>query len=296
MRAFVTGAHGFVGPWLVRHLKESGDDVVEADSAVDVTDASAIAASIAAARPDAVYHLAALANVAESWADPRQTFAVNATGTLNLLEAVRSLDPVPRVLLVGSAEVYGVATAERLPFREDCPLEPVTPYAASKVAAEYLGVQYHRGFGVPVVRARSFNHVGPGQSGAFVVADIARRVAQARRDGTDEVRVGNLSARRDFTDVRDVVGAYRLLVERGVAGDVYNVCSGNAVAIEELARTLLALAGADMRLVTDPELLRPVDVPVLVGDNSRIVETTGWRPQIPLEQTLSDVLAAFLDP
>lgn len=296
MRAFVTGGHGFVGPHLLAHLHESGDEVVAPDQdEVDLDDAAALGAAIAAARPDAIYHLAALAHVGQSWADPLRTFDVNAVGTLRVLEVARRLDPKPRVLLVGSAEVYGSVKPSDVPIREDHPLTPVTPYAASKVAAEYLGVQYHAGFGVPVVRARSFNHVGPGQSGQFVVADIARRIAEAARSGgSSTLLVGNLSARRDFTDVRDVVRAYRLLVCDGVAGEAYNVCSGLDVSIEQLVQLLLKLSGADLALETDPSLMRPVDVPVLVGDNSKLRNATGWAPEHSLEDTLRDVLADFV--
>ena len=291
MRAFVTGASGFVGPWLVRHLEAAGDDVVVAGHDVDVTDPKALRSAVEDAQPDAIYHLAALANVAESWDAPARTFEVNALGTLHLLEAARRCGPAPRVLLVGSAEVYGSAAPDQLPIDEATPLRPVTPYAASKVAAEYLGLQAHLAHGLPVVRARAFNHVGPAQSGSFVVADLAGRIVDAERTGSRTLRVGNLSARRDFTDVRDVVRAYRLLVDRGVPGEVYNVCSGADVAIEELARRLLALAGVELTLETDPELARPVDVPVLRGDPARIRAATGWRPDIPLDDTLRDVLA-----
>jgi len=291
MRAFVTGGHGFVGPHLIAHLVACGDDVIAPDQhELDLDDAAGLKRAVGAASPDAVYHLAALAHVGDSWADPLRTFAVNATGTLHVLEAARALDAPPRVLLIGSAEVYGAVTAQDLPLREDRPLVPVTPYAASKVAAEYLGVQYHAGFGLPVVRARSFNHVGPGQSGSFVVADIARRVAAAVRSGESEIRVGNLAARRDFTDVRDVVRAYRLLIERGEPGEVYNVCSGRDVAIEALVRRMLVLAGADLRLEPDPELLRPADVPVLRGDRSRLCNATAWEPEVSLDDTLRAVL------
>jgi GDP-4-dehydro-6-deoxy-D-mannose reductase len=290
MRAFVTGGHGFVGPWLVRHLEEQGDDVVAPGPDVDVTDAEGLARALAAARPDAVYHLAALASVAQSWDNPAATFEVNATGTLHLLEAARRLQPNPRVLLVCSAEVYGSVEPDRLPITEETPLRPVTPYAASKVAAEFLGLQAHLGHGLPVVRVRAFNHVGPSQAGAFVVSDLARRIAEAERDGAKVLRVGNLSPRRDFTDVRDVVRAYRLLVERGVVGEVYNVCSGHAIAIEELAHRLLRLAGTDLVIESDPELFRPVDVPVLLGDATRIRDHVGWEPTIPLDDTLNDVL------
>ena len=290
MRAFVTGGHGFVGPWLVRHLEEHGDEVVAPGPEVDVTDATALSESVAAARPDAVYHLAALASVAQSWDSPETTFEVNATGTLHLLEAARRLEPNPRVLLVCSAEVYGSVEPERLPITEETPLRPVTPYAASKVAAEFLGLQAYLGHGLPVMRVRAFNHVGPSQAGSFVVSDLARRIAKAERDGAKVLRVGNLSPRRDFTDVRDVVRAYRLLIESGVPGEVYNVCSGHAIAIEELAHRLLQLAGADLVIESDPSLFRPVDVPVLLGDPSRVRDHVGWQPSIPLDDTLRDVL------
>ncbi|MEY2567803.1 MAG: GDP-4-dehydro-6-deoxy-D-mannose reductase [Actinomycetota bacterium] len=293
MRAFLTGGHGFVGQWLIRHLESQGDEVVAPGPEVDVTDAGALAAAVTEARPDAVYHLAALANVSDSWRDPARTFEVNATGTLHLLEAARRVEPHPRVLLVCSAEVYGGAAPDQGPIGEDTPVRPVTPYAASKVAAEYLGLQAHLGYGVPVVRVRAFNHVGPSQSGAFVVSDLARRIAEAERDGAKVLPVGNLTPRRDFTDVRDVVRAYRLLVEGGTPGEVYNVCSGRAIAIEELAHRLLALAGIDLVLETDPALVRPVDVPVLLGDPSRIRDAVGWEPQIPLDDTLRDVLAEW---
>ncbi|MEY2467646.1 MAG: GDP-4-dehydro-6-deoxy-D-mannose reductase [Actinomycetota bacterium] len=295
MRAFVTGGHGFVGPHLLAHLASEGDDVVAPhQDEVDLDDADALKAAITAAAPDAIYHLAALAHVGESWADPMRTFDVNAVGTLRVLEVARHLDPVPRVLLIGSAEVYGTVTAADVPIGEDHPLRPVTPYAVSKVAGEYLGIQYHLGFGVPVVRARSFNHVGPGQSGQFVVADIARRIADAVRDGnTSALRLGNPAARRDFTDVRDVVRAYRMLVTKGAPGEAYNVCSGVDVAIGDLVQRLLALSGADLTVEIDPALMRPVDVPVLVGDNQKLRAQTGWTPAYSLDDTLRDVLAAF---
>jgi GDP-4-dehydro-6-deoxy-D-mannose reductase len=291
VRAFITGGQGFVGTWLTRHLEAQGDEVVAAGLEVDVTDADSVTQAVAAATPDVVYHLAALANVSDSWQDPARTFEVNATGTLHVLEAARRLGTNPRVLIVCSAEVYGRVGSDQLPIDEETPLRPVTPYAASKVAAEFLGLQAHLGHGLPVFRVRAFNHVGPAQSGTFVVSDLARRIAEAEHSGAKVLRVGNLSPRRDFTDVRDVVRAYRLLVEHGTPGEVYNVCSGQAIAIEDLAHRLLALAGADLILETDPALVRPVDVPVLLGDPTRIHDAVGWEPVIPLDDTLTDVLA-----
>ena len=297
MKVFVTGGHGFVGSYLIEHLRAMGDEVVAPhQNEVDLAEQAKLTDAVVAAAPDAVIHLAALAHVGESWKDPARTFAVNAVGTLHLLEAARRVTPAPRVLLIGSAEVYGPVQPADLPLTEEHKLNPVTPYAVSKVAAEYLGVQYHAGFGVPVVRARSFNHIGPGQAGRFVVADIAGRIAEAIKNGDkDPIKVGNLSARRDYTDVRDVARAYRLLVSEGAAGEAYNVCSGVDVSVETRAHRLLALAEVDLRIEEDPALMRPVDVPVLVGDNARLRAATGWQPEIALDDTLRDVLAAFLN-
>jgi len=291
VRAYVTGASGFVGHWLLEHLRASGDEVIAPE--VEITDAAAVTAALADARPDAVYHLAAVANVGESWGDPRQTFAVNAVGTLNLLEAARPLDPAPAVLLVCSAEVYGRVTSDELPLREDAPLRPVSPYAVSKVAAEYLGVQHHLAYGLPVVRARAFNHIGPGQAPTFVVSSLARQIAAAAIGGTGVVEVGNLTPRRDYTDVRDVVRAYRLLIEHGRPGEVYNVCSGEDVAVSDIAARLIALAAVDVELRVVDERVRDVDVPVLRGDPDRLVAATGWRRERSLDETLADVLSEW---
>ncbi len=288
MRAYVTGASGFVGGWLQRHLEACGDDVEVLGPEVDVADAPAVAAALVEARPDVVYHLAGLTQVAKSWEQPEETLRVNAGGTLSVVEAARGCARAPRVVVVSSAEVYGHGDGE--PLREESPLRPVTPYAASKVAAEFIGLQAHLGRGLDVVRVRPFNHVGPGQSSAFVVAALAARIAAAEASGTTSVPVGNLSPARDFTDVRDVVRAYRLLAAQGAAGEVYNVCSGRAVPISELAALLVSASGTKVELVEDPSLLRPVDVPVLVGDAAKLYALTGWRPEIPLELTLADVL------
>jgi len=293
VRAFVTGSHGFVGTWLCRHLRASGDEVLTAPAGLEITDAAAVRQVVTDARPDVVYHLAAFTHVGRSWAAPRQVMRVNVLGTLEVLEAARACAVAPCVLLVGSAEVYGVVKPDQLPLTEEAPLLPVTPYAASKVAAEFLGLQAHLGQGLAVIRVRAFNHVGPGQAESFVVSALARRIVEAQQTGSATLPVGNLSPRRDFTDVRDVVRAYRLLVQRGQPGEVYNVCSGRDVPVEHLARRMLDLAGADLRLVADPELERPVDVPVLRGDPSRLSAATGWEPEIGLDETLQAVLDAW---
>lgn len=290
MRALVTGANGFVGSWLTAYLRDQGDEVVAIDHEVPITDCAAVRAAVTAASPDAVYHLAALAHVGHSWSDPAEVLQVNALGTLYVLEAARACRTPPRVLIVSSAEVYGAVHENQLPLSEAAPLAPVTPYAASKVAAEYLGIQAYLAHGLAVVRVRPFNHVGPGQSSGFVVPALAARIAEAHRVGASSIPVGNLEARRDLTDVRDVVRAYRLLIEHGEAGAVYNVCSGRDVAIAEVAQRLLRLAATDLRLVPDPSLMRPVDVPVVRGDPTRIRDVTGWQPRITLDTTLRDVL------
>jgi GDP-4-dehydro-6-deoxy-D-mannose reductase len=291
VRAFVTGGQGFVGTWLGRHLESMGDECVLAGPEVDITDPSLIGPAIHDAAPDVIYHLAALASVADSWRDPATTFEVNATGTLRVLEAARTCAMPPTVLLVCSAEVYGTVTPDQLPLTEDAPLKPSTPYAVSKVAAEFLGLQAFLSYGLRVIRVRAFNHIGPGQAGSFVVSDLAKRVAALERDGGNRLRVGNTTTRRDFTDVRDVVRAYRLLVEQGKPGEVYNVCSGVDISIQHLIDRLLDLSGVPCEIEVDQDLIRPVDIPVLRGDPSRLRDATGWEPQIPLDQTLREILA-----
>lgn len=289
----MTGSDGFVGRWMMRHLAAIGDHAVALDPAVDVTDARGLREAVAAAAPESVIHLAAQASVAASWAEPDGAFAVNAVGTLHLVEAALACVRPPRVLLISSAEVYGIVSAEELPLGEDRPWRPVSPYAMSKAAAELVGLQAWLGRGLDVVRARPFNHCGPGQAPIFVVPSLARQVIDAVERGAGELRVGDVSVRRDLTDVRDVVRAYRLLLAHGRPGEVYNVCRGESVPIEDVARQLMALAGVDLPLVVDPDRLRPVDLPDLRGDPARLRSATAWVPEVPLEQTLSDVLASL---
>jgi GDP-4-dehydro-6-deoxy-D-mannose reductase len=293
MRALITGGKGFVGQWLAAHLKDCGDDVTVIDIETDVADGAALRRVMIEVTPDAVYHLAAMTHVGESWENPSQVLRVNVLGTAEILAAARSLESSVRVLVVSSAEVYGVVTPDQLPLREDTPTKPASPYAASKLAAEAVALQAWRGFGQPVVVVRPFNHIGPGQSPNFFVPALAKRIVEARRSGARSLPVGNLTTRRDFTDVRDVVVAYRLLVERGDLGTVYNVCSGRDVAMSEVARELLELSGAALTLETDPSLLRPVDVPVLRGSAELLTSATGWEPRIPLATTLADVLTSW---
>lgn len=288
----VTGSDGFVGFWLLRHLREMGDEVVELDPGLDITDRTALREAVGAARVDAVCHLAAQASVGGSWDDGGRTFEVNATGTLHLLDAAAACAAPPRVLLVSSAEVYGRISPNQLPVGEDQPLRPVSPYAASKAAAEMLGIQAWLGRGVEVIRVRPFNHTGPGQRPDFVVPSLARQIIGAAQSGAGALHVGNLVVRRDLTDVRDVVRAYRALLDRGTPGEVYNVCSGRSVGIDFIADRLLELAGANIPIVVDPDRVRAVDLPDLRGNPQRLADATGWAPEIDLNTTLADVLAA----
>lgn len=292
MRALVTGAGGFVGRHLTKHLSEAGDEVATTDFSIDridVTDPAAFLDLLARVRPEVIYHLAGASDVGGSWSAPHETFRSNADGTLNVLWAARKVG-VERILTIGSADVYGRVTPADLPLTEESPLRPVSPYAASKVAADAVAEQAFLGFGQQVVRTRPFNHLGPGQSDKFVAPALAARIVAAERSGELELRVGNLSPKRDFTDVRDVVRAYRLLVEHGRAGAAYNVCSGTAIAIEQLAVVMIDLSPADLELVSDPDLQRAIDIPVLVGDASRLHSDTSWRPEIPFDRTLADLL------
>ena len=293
MRAIVTGAGGFVGGHLVDHLSAAGDDVVATDRAnggPDITDTAELDRLFADAGADVVYHLAGQADVAASWRDPTGTFRANGEGTVAVLAAAAAAG-VDRVLVVSSAEVYGIVRSESMPITERTPLAPASPYAASKAAAEMAAIQWAAG-GLGVVRARAFNHLGPGQSERFVAPALAGRLVRAAAAGERSISVGNLEARRDFTDVRDVVRAYRLLALHGEPGAAYNVCSGVDRAIADIATMLLQRTDPQIALEPDPDLQRPSDLPVLRGDNAAIGAATGWAPEIPIETTLDDVVAA----
>jgi GDP-4-dehydro-6-deoxy-D-mannose reductase len=292
VKALVTGATGFVGRHLVACLEGHGDEVIATDRASggpDITNALATLQYITHAAPDVVYHLAGQSDVHRSWNNPIESYRANVEGVANVLAAAQAAN-VRRVVAVLSADAYGRVEEKDLPITEDTPFNPVSPYAASKAAAEYVCLQAHLGSGLDVVRARPFTHIGPGQSARFVAAALASRIAEAERNGLRSISVGRLDARRDFTDVRDVVQAYRLLALHGKSGEAYNICRGADVTIEEVARLLLARAHDPLTLVPDPALQRPADIPVLRGDPTRLVDATGWRPAIPLEQTLADML------
>jgi GDP-4-dehydro-6-deoxy-D-mannose reductase len=253
----------------------------------DVCDTETIGKEVRSAAPNAVVHLAAASSVRDSWDHPGEVWRVNAVGTANLLEAVRSAAPEARVLFASTGDVYG--RAHSVPTDEEAPVAPVSPYAASKAAAEIACSQARR-TGLDVVVARAFQHEGPGRDERFAVGSWTRQIADLEQTGGGALKVGDLSARRDISDVRDVCRAYRLLLDPRVPAGTYNVASGKAVSMEKVLDLLLTLARCPIEVEQDPARQRPVDVPVVWGDASRLRNVTGWTPQIPLEQTLADAL------
>jgi GDP-4-dehydro-6-deoxy-D-mannose reductase len=293
MRAIITGGRGFAGAHLAQELAARGNETIVLDrrDGFDVTDRDAVHHRFAALRPDVVYHLAALTHVGESWSAAHSVWRVNAEGTMNVLDAARDAS-VRRVIVVGSAEEYGRAAGTSPHLSEDAPLLPVSPYAVSKVAADYLALQAWLGHGLETIRVRPFNHTGAGQSPRFVIPALAARVARAERERTDAVVVGNLDAVRELLDVRDVACAYASLADNGAPGEVYNVCTGVGHRIGDVAERLLAMAARPLQLVVDPALTRPIETPRLVGDPAKLAAATGWRAEHALDATLQWVLDA----
>lgn len=302
MRALITGAGGFAGSWLVRACTDDGDEVVAlsrsptpADGApptvnVDLRNGDAVRAAVREARPDVVYHLAALSSVGQSWEQPARTMDENTATAVNVLEAIRHEAPGARVVWVSSCEVYGPPAA--LPVPESAPIAPVSPYAVSKAGAEMLAAVYAESFGLDLVRARPFSHSGPGQRPIFLLSSLTRQAAEGRLAGAGRLVVvtGNPDTRRDFTDVRDMVGAYRLLAASGVSG-VFNVASARSVSSAEQVQLLAELiAPVVVEHVVEPARVRAHEIMDLRGDPSRLSAATGWEPQIPLRQTMADTL------
>jgi GDP-4-dehydro-6-deoxy-D-mannose reductase len=276
----VTGAAGFVGGHLLAQL---GERAVAAEA--DVRDAAAVSAELRAVEPSAVVHLAALSSVGESWADPVETWRVNVLGTLHVLQAAA---PGTRILLASTGEVYG--RASELPASEDAPLDPVSPYGASKAAAELACAPARARDELEIVITRAFNTEGPGRDERFAIGSWARQIAELEQSGGGTLRVGDLSAKRDIVDVRDASRAYALLVDPAVAAGTYNIASGRAVGMQQVLDLLLGLAQCEIRVERDPERMRPVDLPELWGDPAKLHAATGWKAEIPLEQTLADTL------
>lgn len=312
LKALITGATGFVGSYLADYLKRNtamavyGTDARAASTLpphiverfdglyqMDVRDPIATHELFDMVRPDYIFHLAAQAHVPTSLHAPWETLETNIHGTLNVLESLRNHKKA-RVLMIGSADVYGVFAPEDLPLDENQPFNPANPYSVSKAAQELLSRQYHLTYHLDVIMTRPFNHIGPGQNKEFALPNFADQIVQMERGSMPPVlHVGNLSAARDFTDVRDVVRAYTLLIEKGEAGQVYNVCRGQAYELRELVEQLIRLAQVEVEIQIDSERLRPVEVPVIIGDASRLKSRTGWEAEIPIEKTLQDILTHF---
>jgi GDP-4-dehydro-6-deoxy-D-mannose reductase len=309
-RVLVTGVTGFAGSHLVDAMLRMGDveifgilrwrsrteNIEHFRSRVtllecDVRDSTSTRDALEAVRPDWIFHLAAQSFVPTSWNAPNESISTNALGQLNLFEAVRRIGIRPRIQIACSSEEYGLVHENELPIKETNPLRPLSPYAVSKVTQDLLGYQYFKSYGMDVVRTRGFNHEGPRRPNVFVASDFAWQISEVEKGRRDPILyVGNLDARRDFTDVRDMVMGYWLALEKGEPGEVYNLCSGKAYSIRQVLDLLLGMTECKITLRPDPRRLRPSDVPVLQGDNAKFRAATGWEPRIPFEQTLRDSL------
>lgn len=309
LKALITGVTGFVGSHMAEYLLDRDIEVYgtvrwrsRMENILPIThrihliecemkDPVSVRRALSAAEPDHIYHLAAQSFVPTSWSAPGETLDNNLIGELNLFEACRSLGLNPLIQVACSSEEYGQVYPDETPIKETNPLRPLSPYAVSKVAQDMLGYQYHQSYGLNVVRTRAFNHSGPRRGDVFVESNFAKQIASIEAGQQQPViKVGNLEAVRDFTDVRDMVRAYRLALTKGEPGEVYNIASGRAVSIGKLLELLLASADVKIEVEEDPARLRPSDVPVLLGDASKFRRQTGWVPTIPLEQTLEDLL------
>ncbi len=309
MRTLITGIAGFAGSHLAKELLDSGYQVYGTRlkgegkeklrgfikalsiSELDLRDAQAVRRYVRRIKPEIVFHLAAVSSIGLSFREPRMTLEVNLLGTVNLLEALRSVDNLKKALMVSSSDVYGPVKPSDLPIRETAPMLPVTPYGVSKAAADMAGYQYFRSYGMPIIRVRAFNHTGPRQSTGFAVPDFCRQVALIEAGRSEPVlSVGNLDAERDISDVRDVVRGYRLIAEKGRDGDVYNLCSGRSYKIKDILHRILGISTEVIKLERNPELMRPSEVPRLVGDLSKARRVIGYKPTYRLMDTLEDTL------
>lgn len=300
MRALITGSQGFVGKYLRQELEASGYEVIGLDVQpgentiqADLLNPEQLAATVRQAKPDAVFHLAGQADVAKSWKIPQKTMEINVIAAVNLMEAVRAFDPSVRMVMVGSSDQYGnLGEAGRL-VSEQLETNPQTPYAVSKKAQEEMARVYVRAYGMNICMTRSFNHGGAGQRLGFLIPDFASGIVKVERGEATSLKVGNLTSRRDFTHVRDVVRAYRMIAEKGKPGEVYNVGSGVTYSAREILDKLCEMADCPIPVEQDPARMRPSDTPVICCDHSKLTHDTGWQPQIPLEDILSDTLCCW---
>ncbi len=311
MKALITGTTGFAGSHMVEYLLAHQPDVevfgikrwrspmeniahlVDRLELVetDLRDYHSVYRMLEKIKPDYIFHLAAQSFVPTSWNAPAATLETNVVGQTHLFEAVRSLDLDPVIQIACSSEEYGLVHPDETPISESNPLRPLSTYAVSKIAQDYLGYQYFQSYGLKVVRTRGFNHTGPRRGDVFVTSNFAKQLGRIKAGLSEPViRVGNLTATRDFTDVRDMVRAYWLAVTKGKPGEVYNIASGQAITIQELLDRLIELTDVEVEIQQDPERMRPSDVEILIGDYSKFREDTGWEPQIPFEQTLRDTV------
>ena len=304
-KAMIIGAGGFVGSYLIDCLHNEFDMDVYATKLpnmefehpfatvcdLDIMSKDDIVELFYDVRPDYIFHLAAQSSVSVAWKNPMLTIDVNIKGSVNVMEAVRELYYKPRILIIGSGEEYGHIKEGDTPINEDTVLRPGNIYAATKACQNMIGSIYAKAYDLELMLVRAFNHMGPGQAPLFVVSDFCKQVAEIELGLKEPViRVGNLSAMRDFTDVRDVVRAYALLIQNGVAGETYNVGSGNAMEIRKILDIIVGMSTAEINVEVDPNKIRPVDVPIIEADITKINEVTGWKPSIPIEQTLKEVL------
>ncbi|HMS22524.1 MAG TPA: GDP-mannose 4,6-dehydratase [Candidatus Levybacteria bacterium] len=312
-KAFITGVSGFAGSFLAEVLLTEGVEVhgthISSDTKnidhiknrvhlhkLDLLEREKVQKCIEEVQPDTIYHLAALTSPAESFSKPETVFINNVTAQIHLLEAVRLSEGTPRIMIISSAEVYGIVNSSDLPISENIQLRPGSPYAVSKIAQDYLGLQYFLSYGMDIVRVRPFNHIGPRQSASFVVSSFAKQIAEAeKKKNGQEILVGNLDAKRDFTDVRDMVRAYSLLAEKGKSGEVYNIGSGVSHRISDILGKLLSFSYEKIEIKVDPSRMRPSDVPDIRSDNTKIKNATNWVPHIKLDQTLKDTLDYWRD-
>jgi GDP-4-dehydro-6-deoxy-D-mannose reductase len=316
MRALITGITGFVGSHLAEYLLDQGyevfgsvrwrsnrENVRELESTgkitlfeTDIKDPMSVRNTVSAAMPDEIYHLAAQSFVPTSWSAPAETLDTNIQGQLNILEAMREVVPDARTQVVGSSEEYGLVYPDEVPITEHQPLRPLSPYGVSKVAQDMLGWQYFQSYKLNVIRTRAFNHTGPRRGMVFVTSTFSRQLAEIKKGKKEPVmRVGNLEAKRDFSDVRDVVRAYHLVMTKGKPGEVYNICSGTGRSIQSVLDMLLEITGLDVKIEQDPSRMRPSDVMVLEGSYEKIRDELGWEPKIPFEQTLKDLYEFWLE-